>query len=84
MEKEEDTKMGLHAIDEARRCLNCKKPRCRTGCPINTPIPDMIQMFLAGEMGQAAEMVFANNPLKSSAKATVSKVLRESRFIFLL
>lgn len=55
--------MGLHAIDEARRCLNCKKPRCRTGCPINTPIPDMIQMFLAGEMGQAAEMVFANNPL---------------------
>ncbi len=55
--------MGLHAIDEAKRCLNCKKPRCREGCPINTPIPDMIRMFLDGEMTEAAEMVFGNNPL---------------------
>ena len=55
--------MGLHAIDEAKRCLNCKKPRCREGCPINTPIPQMIQMFLGGEMSDAAEMVFENNPL---------------------
>lgn len=55
--------MGLHAIDEAKRCLNCKKPKCREGCPINTPIPEMIQMFLGGQMTEAAEMVFANNPL---------------------
>lgn len=55
--------MGSHAIDEAKRCLNCKKPRCREGCPINTPIPTMIQMFLSGQMTEAAEMVFANNPL---------------------
>ena len=55
--------MGLHVIDEAKRCLNCKKPRCQEGCPIHTPIPVMIQMLLQGEMPEVAEMVFANNPL---------------------
>ena len=55
--------MGLHVIDEAKRCLNCKKPRCQEGCPIHTPIPVRIQMLLQGEMPEAAEMVFANNPL---------------------
>lgn len=55
--------MGLHVIDEAKRCLNCKKPRCQEGCPIHTPIPVVIQMLLQGEMPEAAEMVFANNPL---------------------
>lgn len=55
--------MGLHVIDEAKRCLNRKKPRCQEGCPIHTPIPVMIQMLLQGEMPEAAEMVFANNPL---------------------
>ena len=55
--------MGLHVIDEAKRCLNCKKPRCQEGCPIHTPIPVMIQMLLQGEMPEAAEIVFANNPL---------------------
>ena len=55
--------MAVHVIDEAKRCLNCKKPRCRQGCPINTPIPEMIQMFLNNDVLKAGEMVFANNPL---------------------
>ena len=55
--------MAVHVIDEAKRCLNCKKPRCRQGCPINTPIPGMIQMFLNNDVLKAGEMVFANNPL---------------------
>lgn len=38
--------MGLHVIDEAKRCLNCKKPKCQEGCPIHTPIPAMIQMYM--------------------------------------
>ena len=49
--------MGLHAIDEAKRCLNCKKPRCMEGCPIHTPIPAMIRMFLDGQMTEGAQMV---------------------------
>ena len=30
------------AIVEAKRCLNCKKPMCRTGCPISNNIPEFI------------------------------------------
>lgn len=55
--------MAHNVIAEAKRCLNCKKPLCRTGCPISTPIPDMISMFLKGEIDQAGKMVFENNPL---------------------
>ena len=55
--------MAIHVVNEARRCLNCKVPQCRKGCPINTPIPDMIQMFLNGQMEQAGTMLFENNPL---------------------
>ena len=55
--------MAIHVVNEARRCLHCKKPMCREGCPIHTPIPDMIQMFLNNRMEQAGEMLFENNPL---------------------
>ena len=27
------------AIDEAKRCLNCKNPSCKKGCPIENDIP---------------------------------------------
>lgn len=55
--------MPVHVINEAKRCLNCKNPLCRTGCPINTPIPQMIEMLLGGDINKAGAMVFANNPL---------------------
>ena len=31
------------AINEARRCLNCARPTCRTGCPIANNIPQFIR-----------------------------------------
>lgn len=55
--------MAVHVIDEANRCLNCKKPLCRQGCPINTPIPQMIQAFKGGDLNAAGEMLFENNSL---------------------
>ena len=55
--------MADHVINEAKRCLNCKKPMCRTGCPINTPIPQTIHEFLNGGITEAGKMVFENNPL---------------------
>ena len=55
--------MAIHVVNEARRCLHCKKPMCREGCPIHTPIPDMIQMFLNGKLDEAGQMLFDNNPL---------------------
>ncbi|KAI4453741.1 fad nadph dehydrogenase/oxidoreductase [Holotrichia oblita] len=30
------------AIDEAKRCLKCKNPKCREGCPVNIDIPGFI------------------------------------------
>ena len=55
--------MAFHIINEAKRCLNCKKPMCRSGCPINTPIPDVISTFLSGNINEAGKMLFENNPL---------------------
>lgn len=55
--------MAHNVIVEAKKCLNCKKPLCRTGCPINTPIPQMIQAFLNGDINGAGKMLFDNNPL---------------------
>ena len=50
--------MAVHVIDEANRCLNCKKPLCRQGCPVNTPIPQMIAAFKEGGLNKAeAEIV---------------------------
>lgn len=55
--------MALNVVSEARRCLNCKKPMCMEGCPISTYIPKMIEMFKNGQIEEAGEMLFDNNPL---------------------
>ncbi len=55
--------MAHNVIAEAKRCLNCKKPLCMTGCPISTPIPNFIQTFLQGNIDEAGRMLFDNNPL---------------------
>lgn len=55
--------MSDHVIEEANRCLNCKNPRCRKGCPISTNIPVMIELFLKQDLATAADMLFKNNPL---------------------
>ncbi|WP_294470472.1 NAD(P)-dependent oxidoreductase [uncultured Ruminococcus sp.] len=55
--------MAFNVINEARRCLNCKNPMCRKGCPISTNIPHVIQTFLAGDIDAAGAELFANNPL---------------------
>lgn len=36
------------AILEANRCLQCKKPTCRQGCPINNNIPGFIEHLRNG------------------------------------
>lgn len=57
--------MAHNVIAEAKRCLNCKNPLCRKGCPINTPIPLMISSFLNGDIKKAGKMLFENNPLSA-------------------
>lgn len=55
--------MALHVMDEAARCLGCKKPRCREGCPIGTNIPEVIRLLKEGKLDEAGWMLFENNPL---------------------
>ena len=50
-------------ISEAKRCLQCKKPMCKAGCPVNTSFNEVVKLFLEGNITKAGEMLFNNNPL---------------------
>ncbi len=56
--------MAVHVINEARRCLQCKKPLCRIkGCPVQTNVPEMVRLFLDGKINEAGAMLYDNNPM---------------------
>lgn len=56
--------MSKHVVEEAKRCLNCKKPQCSLkGCPVQTAIPEVIQLLLNGAIEEAGHILFENNPL---------------------
>ncbi len=55
--------MALHILDEANRCLNCKNPSCQKGCPISTPIPQVISLLKENKLNEAGKLLFENNPL---------------------
>lgn len=50
-------------MDEANRCLGCKNPQCQKGCPIHTPIPEVIKLLKANKLDEAGWILFENNPL---------------------
>ena len=41
------------AMHEAERCLQCKKPTCRDGCPIHNEIPKFIGLLREGKVEEA-------------------------------
>ena len=45
------------ALAEANRCLDCKKPLCVTGCPVNIKIPQFIEAIRAEEFGRALDII---------------------------
>lgn len=51
------TMTTVEAIQEARRCLNCARPMCRTGCPISNNIPGFIRALGEGNIGMAYEII---------------------------
>jgi len=51
------------AVDEAQRCLQCKKPLCREGCPVEVLIPDFIKKISEEDFLGAAEMLKVKNSL---------------------
>lgn len=53
------------AIQEAQRCLRCKVPSCKKGCPISNDIPDWIHELRKGNMGNAIQIIRAKSNLPS-------------------
>jgi glutamate synthase (NADPH/NADH) small chain len=51
------------ALDEATRCLNCPKPMCVTGCPVNVPIPKFIHAVTEEKYGDAINILKTKNSL---------------------
>ena len=45
------------ARTEAERCLNCKNPKCVTGCPVNIDIPGFISEIKAGDTEAAYQVI---------------------------
>ena len=51
------------AIKEAQRCLHCKVPQCKKGCPISNDIPDWIHELKKGNLGNAISIIRAKSNL---------------------
>lgn len=48
---------AAQAVDEAKRCLNCKDKPCVAGCPVKIAIPAFIQEVAEGHFEAAYEIV---------------------------
>jgi len=45
------------AIEEANRCIQCKKRNCQAGCPVNIDIPDFIRNLREGNIEEASRVL---------------------------
>ncbi|MBR6034673.1 MAG: bifunctional dihydroorotate dehydrogenase B NAD binding subunit/NADPH-dependent glutamate synthase [Paludibacteraceae bacterium] len=62
----EEVNQGLtfeQAITEAHRCLNCPKPTCVQGCPVNINIPRFIKTLETGDVLGAAAVIKESSSL---------------------
>lgn len=50
---------------EAERCIQCKKPKCVTGCPVEVKIPEFIKLVSEGKFSDAAKKIKETNALPS-------------------
>ena len=51
------------AMLEAKRCLECKDPKCVNGCPVQIDIPNFVARLAAGDFAGAAEVLYRDNAL---------------------
>jgi len=51
------------AVDEAKRCLQCKKPSCMKGCPVEIDIPGFIGLLAQGKFDAAIAKIKEKNSL---------------------
>ncbi len=51
------------AVNEAKRCLNCKNKPCEAGCPVNVAIPEFISRVAEGDFEGAYEVISRTSAL---------------------
>lgn len=51
------------AIDEAKRCLQCKNPKCMGGCPVHIHIPEFISLVAEGKFEEAYQVISKSSSL---------------------
>src|SRR5512140_143190 len=62
----EEVNLGLPeklALLEAERCLQCKDPKCVSGCPVMVDIPRFIDLLSTGDLAGAAKSLLSDNAL---------------------
>ena len=51
------------AMEEAQRCLGCKKPKCVEGCPVSINIPGFIEEIKEGKIEEAYKVIGLSSAL---------------------
>ena len=52
-----------HALEEASRCLQCVKPQCVAGCPVEVPIPEFIKCIREKKYAEGIAVIKSKNAL---------------------
>lgn len=63
-------------LEKANKCLNCKNPMCKQGCPIETDIPNFIAKIKENDLKQAYYILQENN-IMSEICCTVCPVEKQ-------
>ncbi len=51
------------ALEEASRCLQCVKPQCVSGCPVEVPIPEFIECIREKKYAEGISTIKSKNAL---------------------
>ena len=51
------------AVEEAKRCLNCKHKPCVSGCPVNVRIPEFLAKVAEEKFEEAYQIILSTNRL---------------------
>ncbi len=51
------------ALEEASRCIECKKTGCKAGCPVDVDIPEFVKAIQDGDMPEAVRILKSKNSL---------------------
>lgn len=51
------------AVEEAQRCLQCKVPKCKEGCPVSVHIPEFVSLVAQEKFEEAFQVITSTNSL---------------------